>query len=174
MNSEKRFRTMPLAATLAMSLTLAMFIAPVPSQAQAPATGAAPAAAPPPAPFPPAILPGQTAKQHFENIRILKNIPADQLVPTMTYIATSLGVGCTYCHVAGSFQKDDKKPKVTARTMMTMVMKINKDSFDKKHTVECFTCHRGSPIPISIPPVPELGGKPPVALAGERVPGEPG
>ena len=36
----------------------------------------------------------QTAEQHFKNIQVLKNIPADQLIPSMQFIAASLGVEC--------------------------------------------------------------------------------
>ena len=176
MNAEKHTACVKTwALTFVLLLVLAIFALPSASRAQA--QGANPAPAPPAAaaaPPPPPILPGQTAGKHYENVHVLKNFPADQLIPTMNYIAMSLGVQCTYCHVAGAFPKDEKKTKVKARLMMKMVMKIDKDNFDKKHTVECFTCHRGSPIPLSSPFVPELGGRPPVALAGERVPGEPG
>jgi len=33
----------------------------------------------------------------------------------MQFIGASLGVECEYCHVHGAMEKDDKKPKVTAR-----------------------------------------------------------
>src|SRR6516164_9583771 len=41
----------------------------------------------------------KTAEQQFKNIQVLKNIPADQLIPSMQFIAASLGVDCEFCHV---------------------------------------------------------------------------
>ena len=58
------------------------------------------------------------AEEQYKNIQVLKGIPADQLIPAMQFIATSLGVECEFCHVEGAFEKDDKKPKQTARKMM--------------------------------------------------------
>jgi len=55
-------------------------------------------------------VPPKTTEQAFKNIQILKGIPADQLIPSMQFISASLGVECEYCHVAGAFDKDDKKP----------------------------------------------------------------
>ncbi len=57
------------------------------------------------------------AEEEFKNIQALKGIPADQVIPSMQFIAASLGVECEYCHVAHANEKDDKKPKVTARKM---------------------------------------------------------
>src|SRR5467141_2759552 len=68
----------------------------------------------------------KTTDQAFKNIQILKGVPADQLIPTMQFISASLGVECEYCHVEGAFEKDDKKPKQTARKMMEMMFAINK------------------------------------------------
>ena len=66
------------------------------------------------------------AEEEFKNIQALKGIPADQLIPSMQFIAASLGVECEYCHVARAFDKDDKKPKVTARKMIAMMTANNK------------------------------------------------
>src|SRR5262245_32355655 len=63
----------------------------------------------------------KTAAQEFKNIRILKDVPADQLIPSMQFISASLGVECEYCRVERAFDKDDKKPKKTARSMMEMM-----------------------------------------------------
>ncbi len=70
------------------------------------------------------------AEEQFKNIQVLKGIPADQLIPAMQFITASLGVECEFCHVQGAFEKDDKKPKQTARKMMEMMFAINKDNFD--------------------------------------------
>src|SRR5262249_38419986 len=90
-------------------------------------------------------------RQSFKNIRILSEISADQLVPAMQFISASLGVECDFCHVRDAFEKDDKKPKQTARLMMQMMLVINKQDFRGERAVTCFTCHRGSIRPVSIP-----------------------
>jgi len=93
----------------------------------------------------------QTAEQKFKNIHVLKGIPADQLIPSMQFISASLGVECEYCHVQRAMDKDDKKPKLTARKMITMMMQINADSFKSEREVTCYTCHRGSVHPVGMP-----------------------
>jgi photosynthetic reaction center cytochrome c subunit len=93
----------------------------------------------------------KTAVQQFKNIQVLKDIPADQLVPTMQFIAGALGVDCEFCHVEHAMDKDDKKEKQTARKMMAMEIAINKNHFNSEIEVSCYTCHRGSPHPVGIP-----------------------
>jgi photosynthetic reaction center cytochrome c subunit len=93
----------------------------------------------------------KTAAQQFKNIEVLKDIPADQLIPAMQFIAASLGVECEFCHVRGAFEKDDKKPKVTARKMINMMMAINANNFDGEREVTCYSCHRGSMHPVATP-----------------------
>jgi hypothetical protein len=93
----------------------------------------------------------KTAAQQFKNIEVLKDIPAEQLIPAMQFISASLGVECEYCHVHGAFEKDDKKPKLLARKMITMMMAINKDNFEGHREVTCYSCHRGTTDPIATP-----------------------
>jgi photosynthetic reaction center cytochrome c subunit len=93
------------------------------------------------------------AEEQFKNIQVLKGIPADQVIPAMQFITTSLGVECEFCHVQGAFEKDDKKPKQTARKMMEMMFAINKDNFEGHREVTCYSCHRGSTDPVGTPPV---------------------
>ena len=93
------------------------------------------------------------AEEQFKNIQVLKGIPADELIPSMQFITASLGVECEFCHVQGAFDKDDKKPKQTARKMMEMMFAINKDNFDGHREVTCNSCHRGSEHPAAIPAV---------------------
>ena len=116
-------------------LILASGLAFLAAPAQSPAPGAAP----------------KLAEQQFKNIQTLKGIPADQLIPAMQFISASLGVECEYCHVERANEKDDKKTKRTAREMITMIMAINKNSFDSKREVTCYSCHRGAPEPVSTP-----------------------
>jgi hypothetical protein len=102
----------------------------------------------------------ETAGQspHFKNIQVLKDIPADQLVPSMQFITASLGVECSFCHVSGpgtknDFAADDKPNKKTAREMMTMTMGINQNSFAGQQRITCATCHAGHNNPNPVPPV---------------------
>src|SRR6201993_1173623 len=104
---------------------------------------------PPQASAPPAAA--KTASQQFKNIQVLKDVPADQLIPAMQFISASLGVECEFCHVEHAFDKDDKKSKATARKMIQMQLAINKDNFEGHTEVTCNSCHRGSHSPVAIP-----------------------
>lgn len=93
----------------------------------------------------------KTTDQAYKNIQVLKDLPADQLIPAMQFVASSLGVECEFCHVESAFDKDEKKPKQTARKMMRMMFAINKDNFDGHREVTCYSCHRGARKPVGIP-----------------------
>lgn len=95
------------------------------------------------------------AEQVFKNIIQLKGTPADQLLPAMTFIAASLGVECTFCHVEGKMELDDKSTKKTAREMMAMTAAINKNAFGGHREVTCYSCHHGAEHPQGTPPVLE-------------------
>ena len=78
----------------------------------------------------------KTAEQQFKNILVFKGVPASQIDATMDVMAGALGVGCEHCHVKADkpgvpwpMEKDDKQAKRTARKMVTMMEKINKDFF---------------------------------------------
>src|SRR5438034_1276960 len=74
-----------------------------------------------------AIAPStRTAAEAYHNVQVLKNIPADELIPAMQFITYSLGVECSYCHIEGALEKDDKKTKLTARKMMQMMTAVNR------------------------------------------------
>lgn len=111
------------------------------------------------------------AEEQFKNIQALKGIPADQLIPTMQFITASLGVECDFCHVQSAFEKDDKKPKQTARKMMEMMFAINADNFDRDRKVTCYSCHRGSTVPVGMPPV--MSEEPKQAMGEPNKPEEP-
>ena len=133
-----------------ITLALAMLLAGARAQSgspQAPAGAATP----------------KLAEEQFKNIQALKGIPAEQIIPSMQFIAASLGVECDYCHVHGSMEKDDKKPKVTARKMMAMMMAINKENFEGHREVTCFSCHRGAANPVATPIITDEEAKPAAA-----------
>jgi photosynthetic reaction center cytochrome c subunit len=104
------------------------------------------------------------AEDQFKNIKVLKGVPADQIIPSMQFITASLGVECEYCHVRGEkgleFEKDEKKTKVTARKMMEMMFAINKDNFEGHRDVTCYSCHRGAADPVATPLVATEDPKP--------------
>jgi outer membrane lipoprotein-sorting protein len=105
------------------------------------------------------------AEQVFKNIQVLKGVPADQVIPAMQFIAASLGVECEFCHVKNAFEKDDKDEKVTARKMMQMMFTANKETFEGKREVTCYTCHRGSTDPVGTPVILESEPKPATEVA---------
>lgn len=109
---------------------------------------------------PPPSMEGKTAGEYYKNIKELKNIPASQLIPSMQFIAASLGVECDFCHVEREFDKDDKKPKGVARKMMQMQFAINANNFSSEREVTCNTCHRGTMHPQAIPTVAEVSAHP--------------
>jgi photosynthetic reaction center cytochrome c subunit len=109
------------------------------------------------------------AEEQFKNIQALKGIPADQLIPAMQFITASLGVDCEFCHVHEKMDSEDKKPKKIARQMITMMLDIDKNNFDGRLEVTCYTCHRGAAKPVSVPAIkdeetagPGAAGKKPV------------
>ncbi|MEP7076600.1 MAG: c-type cytochrome, partial [Acidobacteriota bacterium] len=103
-----------------------------------------------------------TAGQQFKNIKVLNDMPAEQLGKVMNIFSASLGVHCDFCHVGEDFEKDGKKEKETAREMIRMTLGINKDHFRGRPEVSCNTCHNGHEQPRGVPSLA------PVAAAEER------
>ncbi len=92
---------------------------------------------------------GKKIDVQYKNIKILKDLPAEQLPVVMQSFSEALGVNCSYCHVsAETADKDDKAAKEIARKMLIMVREINK-GYPTEGQVTCFTCHRGSIKPAS-------------------------
>jgi hypothetical protein len=92
----------------------------------------------------------ETAGQKFKNIKVLNDLPADQLGKVMNIFAESLGVKCAYCHV-NPFDKDEKPEKATAREMIKMTLALNQMHFKGRPEISCNTCHRGQEHPQSVP-----------------------
>jgi photosynthetic reaction center cytochrome c subunit len=93
------------------------------------------------------------AEEVYKNIRVLKGVPSGQLIPAMQFISSSLGVQCSFCHVEGHYDRDDKKPKQTARDMMQMMFALNQKNFAGQREVTCYSCHRGALNPVATPVV---------------------
>ena len=87
-----------------------------------------------------------------KNIQVLQgaDIPA-----TMQSFVGALGLldqgTCAFCHEADR-SLDTKPQKVTARRMVIMMRAINGTFADGKQHVTCYTCHRGSPTPLTEAP----------------------
>jgi hypothetical protein len=91
-----------------------------------------------------------------------KNISDKALDKIMDNFKAALGVKCGYCHERNDSTKhfdyasDAKPEKNIARKMMIMTAGINDKYFNFNHekiapkTITCITCHRGSPMPISV------------------------
>jgi photosynthetic reaction center cytochrome c subunit len=93
----------------------------------------------------------ETAGQKFKNIKVLNDMPAEQLGKVMNMMSASLGVNCNFCHIVDQWEKDDKKEKSTARDMIRMTFGINKASFEGRTEVSCNTCHNGREHPQGQP-----------------------
>ena len=93
---------------------------------------------------------GGAAPQNFQNLKLID--PKTDVLLVMRDFNKALGVQCTYCHVQGAFDSDEKPQKNTARMMITMSREINDKFGDGKLHVRCYTCHRGSAKPLTAPP----------------------
>jgi Photosynthetic reaction centre cytochrome C subunit len=130
---------------------------PKPSQPSQPPPSDAPAKAPAAsaAPAAPQNAGEPTAGEKFKNIKVLRSMPASQMLPVMHLMRASLGVTCDFCHVVegDQFEADTKKEKETARRMIQMVLDINKANFEGRTVVTCNTCHNGHEHPVAVPPI---------------------
>ena len=110
------------------------------------------------------------AEEVYKNIQVLKGVPADLVFPIMEVFEDSLTVNCFHCHAMGSGNEVDTKPqKLLARMMMKMVLSLNKDHFGGRVATSCYTCHRGTVIPVGGVVIVEddpLHAHPPAGAAG--------
>src|SRR5215470_11290457 len=110
------------------------------------------------------------------NLQVLQGLSKLELQRTMNLMRASLGVHCDYCHVVTEAEgwqwaRDDKETKRTARRMIRMVMAINRESFDGRAVVSCYTCHHGSTKPVltaTLPQAPPPFPTPVADHAGDR------
>ena len=98
----------------------------------------------------------QMAEDVFQNIQVLKGIPADEFMDTMGMFAASLIYDCTGCHDPDILLNRDAFAVATpliqrARQMVVMVNALNRTYFGGEPRVTCFTCHRGTGAPDNIP-----------------------
>ena len=143
---------------LAVFCLVALPLGAAPQAAAPAATPATPGATGAPAPAATlALTPEQRmalpVEKAMKNIQVLNGMPMSQLAGTMTFIADSLGVTCGNCHDPADYSSDAKADKKTARKMIAMQLAINKDSFEGKPEVSCYTCHRGALKPRGVPSI---------------------
>lgn len=107
---------------------------------------------------------GQTSAKAYKNIKVLKDLPADQLIPLMKSFDAALGVNCEFCHVVTEnhegFDRDDKPTKLMARKMIVMTQNLNKTQKILKNKASCYMCHQGNKEPIVVPPAQKPGNEP--------------
>jgi photosynthetic reaction center cytochrome c subunit len=96
---------------------------------------------------------GKKAEEVYKNIVALKGMQASEFNQTMHLIEAETGMDCTFCHVEGAFDKEDKAPKQIARQMIMMMNNLNSANFSGRRVITCYTCHNGRPIPMSAPAV---------------------
>ena len=93
----------------------------------------------------------ETAGQFYKNVKVLQDVPAYKLHDGMHYITAALGTRCEFCHEEDNFASDKKRNKRIARKMMKMLFAIDKDNFNGRTEVSCYTCHQGHEKPIGAP-----------------------
>jgi photosynthetic reaction center cytochrome c subunit len=105
------------------------------------------------------------AEDVFKNVQVLKGIPADEFMGTMSVFSAALGESCETCHDGSggwaTYALDTVPGKRTARRMVTMMNAINQANFGGRQAVTCFTCHRGANRPRITPALAEVYGEAP-------------
>jgi hypothetical protein len=100
----------------------------------------------------------------FKNVQALKGIGVDDFLLTMGIMSAAVGSDCVGCHPsAGTDHVDwalDTPRKRTARRMVLMVTAINRDTFNGRQVVTCWTCHRGRDRPVTTPTLDVVYGPP--------------
>lgn len=98
----------------------------------------------------------EPAEAVFEDIRILKGVPAGRVPMIMKFgFSRSLGVDCTHCHDVDDFASNARSEKQVAREMWAFSAQVNEllrsvPGLDSEQpVVNCTTCHRGDTKPAT-------------------------
>ncbi len=91
------------------------------------------------------------AEEVYKNIKVMKGMPASEVLPSMKFMCSSLKVDCEFCHKEDDFADDSVRAKEAARHMIEMQKDINTKNFNGRTQVTCNTCHNGSPNPRGVP-----------------------
>jgi hypothetical protein len=97
----------------------------------------------------------QTSDQIFKNVQVLKGIPVDDFMGTMGLMSAAVGYDCSECHLGAGTERvnwaADNGKKIIARKMVTMVAAINRENFQGRQVVTCWSCHHGRDKPSTTP-----------------------
>lgn len=108
---------------------------------------------PPPA-VPPADNDTRPATSVYKNVTVLTDVDAGQFMRVQHAMTqwVSPGHGCAFCHAGNDYASDAKPAKQVARLMLKMTRHINADwrQHVGKGGVNCYTCHRGQPVPAHV------------------------
>jgi hypothetical protein len=106
----------------------------------------------------------QMSDQVFKDVQVLKGIPVDEFMGTMGIFTSALSMCCGDCHVGAGTDSPrweaDTPRKRTARRMVQMVTALNRDTFNGRQVVTCWTCHRGGSRPAVTPGLDTVYGSP--------------
>ncbi len=110
------------------------------------------------------------ASEVYENVQVLGHLPSDQFDRFMAQITewvspltdeplegVALERGCNYCHNPENLADDNVYTKIVSRRMIQMTQHINTEWANHvgETGVNCYTCHRGMPVPQEIWFAPE-------------------
>jgi hypothetical protein len=121
----------------------------------------------------------QTSDQIFKNVQVLKGIPVDDFMGTMGLMSAAVGYDCSECHIGAGTEKvnwaADNGKKIIARKMVTMVAAINRDNFQGRQVVTCWSCHHGRDRPSTTPAMENVYGAASLEMddALTQMPGQP-
>jgi hypothetical protein len=121
----------------------------------------------------------QTSDQVFKNVQVLKGIPVDDFMGTMGLMSAAVGYDCSECHIGAGTERvnwaADNGKKIIARKMVTMVEAINRDNFQGRQVVTCWSCHHGRDKPSTTPAMEVVYGQASLEMddALTQMPGQP-
>ena len=104
------------------------------------------------------------AEDVFKNVQLLKGISVKEFMDTMGFFSAATSLNCIDCHVADTQSLEgyatDTPLKQTARKMILMVNMLNKTNFGGQRKVTCYTCHRATDHPKTVPSLLDQYGAP--------------
>ncbi len=107
----------------------------------------------------------ESAGQKYKNVKVLRDLPARELIPMMHAFNKELNVTCEFCHVVNAehnaWERDDNPNKEVSRDMIRIVQDLNAPksatgrtrSYHLKTKANCFLCHHGHPEAITTTPL---------------------
>jgi photosynthetic reaction center cytochrome c subunit len=103
------------------------------------------------------------AEEVFKNIQVLKGTSVDDFLGTMGIMSAAVGFDCSECHTNAGTDKvdwaaDDNPKKLIARRMVTMMTTINRENFNGRQMVTCWSCHHGRDRPATTPAMETVYG----------------